>query len=81
MNEAWSNAPSLQIDAWILKIMTFEEKNDFFLFLKKNGWGMAECPKFRNGYMIFGNLDYFWKDDDDDLDRPMGSVGVPIGTS
>ena len=52
-----------------------------FFFFKKNGWGMAECPKFRNGYMIFGNLDYFWKDDDDDLDRPMGSVGVPIGTS
>ena len=51
-------------------------------FLKKKKWmRYAECPKFRNGYMIFGNLDYFWKDDDDDLDRPMGSVGVPIGTS
>ena len=67
--------------------MTFENhdiwgKKWFLSFLKKkNGWGMAECPKFRNGYMIFGNLDYFWKDDDDDLDRPMGSVGVPIGTS
>ena len=33
MNEAWPNAPSLQIDAWFLKALIFEEKMiSFFLF-------------------------------------------------
>ena len=47
IDEVWSNAPSLERDAWFLEILIF----------------------------------FFWKDDDDDLDGPMGSVGVSIGTT
>ena len=32
MNEAWLNAPSLQIDARLLKTLIFEEKMNFFFF-------------------------------------------------
>ena len=37
MDEAWPNAPSLEMDAWFLEILIF------FFFLE-NEWGMAECP-------------------------------------
>ena len=80
MNKAWPNAPSLRIDAWCMKTLIFEENMisfffkmdetwpnslslemdiwfwgnlDFFMkrwwwWFFQNGWGMAECPKFRN---------------------------------
>ena len=43
MNEAWPNAPSLQIDAWLFENLDIWGKDDD-LKKKKNGWGMAEWP-------------------------------------
>ena len=47
-DEAWLNAPSLKIEAWILKTLIFFRKCDFFFIFyffiyKKNGWGIAKC--------------------------------------
>ena len=33
MNEAWPNAPSLQIDAWLLKTLIFLENVIFFFLM------------------------------------------------
>ena len=41
INEAWPNAPSLQIDEWLLKTLIFFRKCD--LKKKKKGWGIAKC--------------------------------------
>ena len=42
MNEAWPTAPSLQIDAWFLKTLTFEEKMiSFFFFKMDEAWPNA----------------------------------------
>ena len=39
MDEVWSSAPSLQIDAWILKILNFFfEKYDKFFFWMDKAW-------------------------------------------
>ena len=38
MDEAWPNAPNLEMDAWSLEILIF------FFFFFENEWGMAECP-------------------------------------
>ena len=46
MDEAWPNAPSLEMDAWFLEILIFFffEKMMIMIFLKKNESGMVECP-------------------------------------
>ena len=48
MNESWSNAPSLEIDAWFLEIFIFSLKRWWWwsLFLKKwmrHGWMPLVC--------------------------------------
>ena len=53
-----SECPSLQMDAWLLKTLIFEEKMISFF---QNGLGMAECPYFRNGCMIFWKSWFFMK--------------------
>ena len=42
MDEAWPNAPNLEMDAWYLEILFLF----FFFFFSffENEWGMAECP-------------------------------------
>ena len=47
MDEAWPNAPGLEMDAWFLEILIFFfffEKMMIMIFLKKNESGMVECP-------------------------------------
>ena len=56
MDEAWPNAPSLEMDAWFFEILIFffgkddDDDDDlllsfsFFFVFFENEWGMAECP-------------------------------------
>ena len=48
MNEAWLNAPSLEMDTWFWEIFIYLfifEKMMMILFKKKKKeWGMADCP-------------------------------------
>jgi len=45
MDEAWLNAPSLEMDAWFLEILiiVFEKMIMIFFFFEIE-WGMAKCP-------------------------------------
>ena len=63
MNEAWLNAPSLQIDAWIFKTLIFEEKMISFFFKIDEAWPNALSLEM--DVWLLGNLDSLWKDDDD----------------
>ena len=55
MNEAWPNAPSLWIDAWLMKTLKFEEKMIFFLFFFKMDEAWPNAPVWQ--YMwIFKKL-------------------------
>ena len=47
MDEAWPNAPSLEMDAWFLEILIFfliDDDDDHFFFFFENEWGMVKCP-------------------------------------
>ena len=50
MDEAWPNAPSLEMDAWFFFFFFFGKYDDddddllLFFFFFENEWGMAECP-------------------------------------
>ena len=68
MNKAWPNAPGLQIDAWLLKILTFEEKMIFFFFFFKMDEAWPYAPSLEmDAWFLEILIDFFWKDDDDDL--------------
>ena len=62
MNEAWPNAPSLQMDAWLLKTLTFEEKMISF-FKMDEAW--LNAPSLEMDAWFFWKS-WFLKDDDDD---------------
>ena len=47
MDETWPNSLSLEMDIWFLGNLDFFMKRWWWWFFQ-NGWGMAECPKFRN---------------------------------
>ena len=45
MDEAWPNAPNLEMDAWFLEILIFFEKMMMMIsFFFENEWGMVKCP-------------------------------------
>ena len=64
MNEAWSNAPSLQIDAWLFENLDIWEKDDFFFFKMDETWPNA--LSLMDAYFL-RNLYILWKDDDDNF--------------
>ena len=56
MNKAWSNAPSLRIDAWLFENLDIWGKDDFFFFLMDEAWPNAPSTtinvNFENSYCV-----------------------------